>query len=772
MQTKMAQNKSNAIDPKQDNNYFEFITLFFISCFILIDFLPQFRSIEIIGPQYIYLSFLNIIIGIYFYKNPEQISIDLIQILKKNYLIKAYLIFLLLSSASIFIAQNISLGIYSISRLFIGLCTLLNLSILLYKRLNLIYTIALIIGLSVFLQSINELYNFIQVAKSESIVDALGHLKGNTGNINIFSASLSIKIPFLLIGIVHFVKQKKWFLILSFLLATTLIFLSGSRSAFLSLTFETTIFLLLFSKIYPSKKIIISTLTTILLPIVLSFLISNFIFKIGKDTGRYQSVTSRVSQITNIKDASVNARLLYWDIAFKMIKEKPLMGIGLGNWLLESIPYERTISNDEIVSGHPHNDFLEIAAETGVLNGLIYFSIFIMALYINFKKIIKEENTEVKIIALLAILLLVSYVIDATFNFPLYRTTMQFGFCLFIALSIVNKVKTTELTGSLISKKTAAFIIIVSLFTSFVSYGTFKAYELENNIGADFLTNKYTLQANSIANNLPKYPNVFTTGEAVATYAGKYFIEEKNYEQALKFLAIGDKINPYLGRTEYYKYIVFNENGQKDSAYYYAKKALDIRPRNKKYYSIAINSAIDLNDTLGILKIHTIYTQYNNTPEVWVNTSGALNQLKYANKSLIAFLDKGLKIFPNDSLLNERKKLFHQNIFELQAIQFGNALKYDKALLSYKKALEAEPGNLIYLQNIGICYYNLKQYDNAIIYLKKALDAPNLNDGKSEYLLGMSYFSIKNNEEGCKYLNLAKNKNYSNAADIVTQNCQ
>jgi hypothetical protein len=131
MQTKMAQNKSNAIDPKQDNNYFEFITLFFISCFILIDFLPQFRSIEIIGPQYIYLSFLNIIIGIYFYKNPEQISIDLIQILKKNYLIKAYLIFLLLSSASIFIAQNISLGIYSISRLFIGLCTLLNLSILL-----------------------------------------------------------------------------------------------------------------------------------------------------------------------------------------------------------------------------------------------------------------------------------------------------------------------------------------------------------------------------------------------------------------------------------------------------------------------------------------------------------------------------------------------------------------------------------------------------------------------------------------------------------------
>jgi hypothetical protein len=55
-----------------------------------------------------------------------------------------------------------------------------------------------------------------------------------------------------------------------------------------------------------------------------------------------------------------------------------------------------------------------------------------------------------------------------------------------------------------------------------------------------------------------------------------------------------------------------------------------------------------------------------------------------------------------------RKKLFDQNIFETKAIQFGNALKYDIIFLSYKKALEAELGNLIYLENIAICYYNLK----------------------------------------------------------------
>jgi tetratricopeptide (TPR) repeat protein len=70
--------------------------------------------------------------------------------------------------------------------------------------------------------------------------------------------------------------------------------------------------------------------------------------------------------------------------------------------------------------------------------------------------------------------------------------------------------------------------------------------------------------------------------------------------------------------------------------------------------------------------------------------------------------------------------LFYQNIFKIKEIQFGNALKYDKAFLSYKKALEAELGNLIYLENMAICYYNLKQYDYAITRIKKDLSVTRL----------------------------------------------
>ncbi|MFV5690233.1 O-antigen ligase family protein [Flavobacterium sp. ZT3R25] len=463
MKAKIDNNKFNSQDSKLENNYFEVITLFFIIGFLITDFLPQFRSIEIIGPQYLYLSILNIIIGIFIYYNPSIIPQNLISIYKKSYLIKAYILFLLFCGLSLFSAVNLSLGIVSITRLIIVFFTLVNFSILLYNRLNLIYKIIFLIGISVFTQSFLELSNFVQFSKVDSILNGLSNLKGNTGNINIFSASLSIKIPFLLIGILHFTKWKKWFLVLALLLATILIFLTGSRAAFLSLFFETIIYILLCLKLNPLKPKNILTISYIIIPIIISFFIANLIFEKGKGTGRYESVSSRVKQVANIKDASINTRLLYWNNAFKMIKNNPVMGIGIGNWQIESIPYEKKIENDHTISGHTHNDFLEITAETGIINGLIYLSIFIFALCLNLKRFFKSENSEVRIIALLSILLLLSYGIDATFNFPLYRPTMQVWFSFFLALSIINTSTSKEFEISNFRNKASIFIL--NLFT-------------------------------------------------------------------------------------------------------------------------------------------------------------------------------------------------------------------------------------------------------------------------------------------------------------------
>ena len=145
--------------------------------------------------------------------------------------------------------------------------------ILLNNRLNLIYKIAFLIGISAFLRSFVELKEFVQIAKAESIINALNKLKGNTGNINILSASLSIKIPFLFLGIIYFKKWGKWFLVLTLLITTTLLFLSGSRAAYLSLFIETVLFILIFFKfksIFNQEK---SNILYLIIPILFSFFI-------------------------------------------------------------------------------------------------------------------------------------------------------------------------------------------------------------------------------------------------------------------------------------------------------------------------------------------------------------------------------------------------------------------------------------------------------------------------------------------------------------------
>ncbi|MFM9825883.1 O-antigen ligase family protein [Flavobacterium sp.] len=703
------------INQKSETNYYDVISLSFIVGLFVIDFLPLFKSIEILGPQYIYLSILNIIIGLYIFNNPLLISENLIAFCKKSLVLKFYFVFIALCGISVFFAKNTSLGIVNFSRLLIILFTLLNLIVLFYNRLHLIYRIALIISLSLFIQSFSEINEFIKTVKTGSYVAALIDLKGNTGSINILASSLCLKIPFVLISIIHFKKWIQWFLILTLFLAVTLIFLSGSRATYISLFLEIILFSIIFLKMNTEKKAGIFKICLIIIPIIFSFFISNQVLKSSKTKGRYESVTNRVKQVTNIESSSSNIRLLYWKNAAKMIQDNPITGIGLGNWKTESIPYEKIISKDRKISNNTHNDFIEITTETGILNGIIYLSIFILLSMINLKIVLKSEKQNTTIVALVSFLLLVSYAVDAFFNFPFYRPTMQLGFCLFFALTLINVSQIQETKSNDFGKKYAILLIVISILTAYISYKIFKAYQLENSIRSNFATKNFNLKAGDIVSKLPNYPNVFTSGEPFATYAGKYFVLEKNYKQAQKYLNIGHKINPYLGRTEYYKSNIAKETGNLDSAYIYSKKALEIRPRTRDYYIGAVNAANTIKDTLAILQIHKIYIEYNNNPEVWINTSSALNNSKYSTKKLIQFIDEGLKHFPENAELIERRGLFksnskkiNSNNYTKEAIQFYKEKNYIKALEALEKALKIDPNNPKVIKNIAICKTMIK----------------------------------------------------------------
>jgi len=118
-----------------------FVVFFFIISLLIIDFLPYFKTLEIINPQFLYLSVLNLIFGFYYYFNSSRLSNQILPIFKKSYVFKIYLVFLLLCGLSFFSAKNTSLVITKFTEIAIVFCLFINLSILLKDKLDLFYKI-------------------------------------------------------------------------------------------------------------------------------------------------------------------------------------------------------------------------------------------------------------------------------------------------------------------------------------------------------------------------------------------------------------------------------------------------------------------------------------------------------------------------------------------------------------------------------------------------------------------------------------------------------
>jgi len=92
-------------------------------------------------------------------------------------------------------------------------------------------------------------------------------------------------------------------------------------------------------------------------------------------------ISSRFSSIFDLKEGSNQGRLETWVQAVGVISEKPLFGTGIGNYPLAIKPiadYREPI--------YAHSLYLDVAAETGILNGLAVVALLFSAFGANFKK--------------------------------------------------------------------------------------------------------------------------------------------------------------------------------------------------------------------------------------------------------------------------------------------------------------------------------------------------------------------------------------------------
>lgn len=118
--------------------------------------------------------------------------------------------------------------------------------------------------------------------------------------------------------------------------------------------------------------------------------------------------------MTLIKQANKSPHIRLFSSAFIVGLNKPIMGTGLKNYriacdfLQKNNFYDKYTGEEILCSSHPHNIYLEIFAESGLI-GLLIFIIIIFQNFVYFNKNKKNINPKLKFVFYSSFVVLLSY---------------------------------------------------------------------------------------------------------------------------------------------------------------------------------------------------------------------------------------------------------------------------------------------------------------------------------------------------------------------------
>ena len=199
-------------------------------------------------------------------------------------------------------------------------------------------------------------------------------------------------------------------IILIFILSETLIFLSGDRTAFFNINLSA-IFVILFSqKLF--KLRLITLLSSILILIIISLINPTAKERVINQTIAQMNLDSK-SKVENENGIYIFSKehTHHYISAFRMFLDNKVLGVGVKNFRNFCNDEKYKISTDSC-STHPHNTYIQILTETGIigflflLTALIYFCKYILKQFIlKFKKKYYFNDFEICILSGIAIYL-------------------------------------------------------------------------------------------------------------------------------------------------------------------------------------------------------------------------------------------------------------------------------------------------------------------------------------------------------------------------------
>lgn len=411
--------------------------LFLLSVGLAIPLLHTRFTIEpVLMPRFLALSLaMMLMLGIYCFRSRPDYGV------LRRLIFAAMLLYFAGSALSLAVALNLGEGLVDLLKLPLGmiLC-FVTVQLLLEDERFLVYlsgTVS-VLALSLSLIGLAQYFGLAFTAIPGNFI-----IYATMANKNLLASYLLLAMPFVWYGILFFGGKGRSMAMLAYLAAVLVVAIIHARTTWIAGSMLLALLALigiLIRRNYitiaaEARKILLRRLTQVLgattVPLLLAVLI--YYGHTIKDAEINQAITA-----AGVGVSSVGERLQLWEKTLEMIRDHPLLGVGIGSWKIFIPAY----GSDGLRSAggavnfvRPHNDFLWILAESGPAALLGFLAIFSLAGYYAWRLLSRSGQPAIQITALLFAGGIAAYLIISLASFP--RERIAHTALLFMQLAVM-----------------------------------------------------------------------------------------------------------------------------------------------------------------------------------------------------------------------------------------------------------------------------------------------------------------------------------------------
>mgnify|MGYP002619804572 CR=1 FL=1 len=720
-----------------------------ILAYILIPtFTPNWMALDTNTTKFYMTAVLNVVVFVLFLSNgylknhPHYISGFF-----KTSIGLVYSGFLIVSLLSFTQSVNVLESVLQFTKVFTVFAAVFNMSVLLMRDLRYVKFIVVLMAALLIFDSLSVFYYINKFIGGE--IARISDIKTVYSNKNILASSIFVKLAFaiwLMVFEKGWLNRLGWFALASGITAT---FFMATRAFYLGLLVIYLVFIIYNITLYLRyrQKRPLSLVASSLAAILIAFFAFTFVQKhlYPERRGRHtQGVVQQLSTLQNPESASRN-RSYAWRWSIDLIKENPLLGIGSGNWKVEVLKHENQVSQGFIYIYKAHNDFLEIAAETGIIGGLLYLGIFIMILrnFLRHHSRKDDDPDHLNQYFFLAVAGVAFYSVDAVFNFPADRPEILALFILSVSIGIAAEIslkfnqnsETSSANGIgflrnrwLISSVALASLAVLA-FSAYILYTNFQSSKTQRIVYQEIMAGRLRQPSDKIIAGFPFIPNVSIWGEPIATLKARYLIEEEKFEEAIDLLR-SDNSSPWDARKEFFMAMAFNNLKQYDSALHYSEITAKLKPNYFRNIHLAASILERKGDDERVEEYYLNFLENNKREgQAWVFASNFYIKNDEFEKAY-DIVREGRQHLRRDTLLIRQERFLqhkltvepYMHLFN-SANEHFQAKRYNRAVNLLSEFLEKVPDHVQSYQLRSFSYYHLKEYEKSIADANQALQS-------------------------------------------------